>query len=320
MSRPSRPFDLDQARRRAKESLAALRVTQPDARLADAQHALAREHGYRTWPDLVRDTERFDVVEPDAVPWSRVTRVTVVCFVGDAPDAPVALHRHDDGTRLPHRTDVAWWTGPAAEAVALLEAQGDGALARLVAAADEHRRTMTDERHAADLHRTLVGAYLGAATPQGGSGFGGTDAEWRDARGVLADALVGLRPTSEPVTFLDHCCANGHLAISFVAWGAERGVRRRAPRRRRRGRAPSRVPGPTTPTSPTGSTSATRSPGCTPTGCGSTSCTCSTTSCRSGAGPRSRGTCSTTSSRPPGGCCSATTPRPTPRRSRATSG
>lgn len=80
---------------------------------------------------------------------------------------------------------------------------------------------MTYERHQADLHRTLVGAYLGAGTPQGGSGFGGTDAEWRQARGVLADALD---PSLPVVRLLDLCCANGHLAVSLRGWGASRGI------------------------------------------------------------------------------------------------
>jgi SAM-dependent methyltransferase len=124
------------------------------------------------------------------------------------------------GTRM-RSADVEWWTGPFASAVALLEEQGDGALASLVSAAADSRRAMSYERRAADVHRTLVGAYLAASTPQGGSGFGGTDEEWREARGVLADALDRSRSSTR---FLDHACANGHLAVSMVAWGAEHGV------------------------------------------------------------------------------------------------
>ena len=124
------------------------------------------------------------------------------------------------GTRMTG-ADVPWWTGSVDEAVALLSSQGDGALAGLVAAAADSRRTMSYERRAADIHRTLVGAYLSASTPQGASGFGGSDEEWRDARGTLAEALD---PARSAVRFLDHACANGHLAVSMVAWGAERGV------------------------------------------------------------------------------------------------
>jgi SAM-dependent methyltransferase len=105
--------------------------------------------------------------------------------------------------------------------VALLGSQGDAELAALVAAADESRRTLSYERRAADVHRTLVGAYLSASTPQGASGFGGTDEEWRDSRGTLADALDLTRAV---IRFLDHACANGHLPVSMVTWGAELGV------------------------------------------------------------------------------------------------
>jgi SAM-dependent methyltransferase len=124
------------------------------------------------------------------------------------------------GTRL-QATEIEWWSGSVADGARLLRGQGDETLASLVEAAEESRRTMTYERRSADIHRTLVGAYLAAATPQGGSGFGGSEDEWREARGVLVDALD---PSRSPVRFLDHACANGHLAVSMAAWGAERGV------------------------------------------------------------------------------------------------
>jgi SAM-dependent methyltransferase len=124
------------------------------------------------------------------------------------------------GTRMP-AADVAWWTGSVSDAVSLLAGHGDGTTASLVAAAGESRRSMSYERRTADVHRTLVGAYLSASTPQGGSGFGGTDDEWREARGTLADALDVGRLS---IRFLDHACANGHLAVSMVGWGAERGL------------------------------------------------------------------------------------------------
>lgn len=109
-----------------------------------------------------------------------------------------------------------------------LHSQGDGALARLVAAAAEHRRHLTYEQHQRDSDRTTTGVYLRASTPQGGSGYSGDEDEWRSARAGLAAALTGLdsdlgRP-GEPVSFLDVGCANGHLAASFVTWGAELGV------------------------------------------------------------------------------------------------
>jgi len=124
------------------------------------------------------------------------------------------------GSRMPS-ADVDWWSGSVSSAVSLLTEQGDSELASLVDAAAESRRTLSYERRTADSKRTLVGTYLRAPTPQGGSGFGGTEDDWRDSRGTLADALDPTRPA---IRFLDQACANGHLAVSMVAWGAERGV------------------------------------------------------------------------------------------------
>lgn len=53
---PARP-SLEQLRKRAKEKLGQLREHRPDARLAEAQHALAREYGFESWPALVRHVE-----------------------------------------------------------------------------------------------------------------------------------------------------------------------------------------------------------------------------------------------------------------------
>jgi hypothetical protein len=124
------------------------------------------------------------------------------------------------GTRL-HAAEVSWWSGSVAEGATLLRSQGDDLAASLVETADESRRTMTYDRRTADGHRTLVGAYLAAGTPQGGSGFGGSDAQWREARGVLVDALD---PSRSSVRFLDHGCANGHLAVSMAGWAREAGI------------------------------------------------------------------------------------------------
>lgn len=114
------------------------------------------------------------------------------------------------------------------EATNSLEGQGDLALARLLASATHHRRQMTYDQYQRDGDRTTINLYLRASTPQGGSGFDGSDEEWRAARACLAVALDGLAAdlsrVGDPVSFLDVGCANGHLPASFVAWGAERGV------------------------------------------------------------------------------------------------
>lgn len=53
---PARP-SLEQLRKQAKEKLVQLVDSEPEARLADAQYALAREYGFESWPRLVRHVE-----------------------------------------------------------------------------------------------------------------------------------------------------------------------------------------------------------------------------------------------------------------------
>lgn len=114
-------------------------------------------------------------------------------------------------------TPVSWWTGPAAEAARLLRRQGDVILAEQVELAEQHRRTITDDQLAEDSRRLLDAAYLAAETVEGGSGFGGTPQEWRQAREQICDAIENSG------TFLDIGCANGLLVESVVVWSAERG-------------------------------------------------------------------------------------------------
>ena len=53
---PARP-SLEQLRKRAKDHLRHLRAVDPSATLADAQLAIAREHGFESWPRLVHHVE-----------------------------------------------------------------------------------------------------------------------------------------------------------------------------------------------------------------------------------------------------------------------
>jgi hypothetical protein len=55
-SLPERP-SLEQLRKQAKEHLDTLRSADPSLNLAAAQHALAREYGFHTWPKLVHHVE-----------------------------------------------------------------------------------------------------------------------------------------------------------------------------------------------------------------------------------------------------------------------
>ena len=91
---PARP-SLEQLRKRAKDLLRAARSADESAikrlhsggarhhppRLADAQHALAREHGFASWPDLLHHVGAITTVpnaassrpmiRPDALEGSR---------------------------------------------------------------------------------------------------------------------------------------------------------------------------------------------------------------------------------------------------------
>ena len=53
---PERP-SLEQLRKQAKEHLDTLRAADPSVNLAAAQHALAREYGFESWPKLVHHVE-----------------------------------------------------------------------------------------------------------------------------------------------------------------------------------------------------------------------------------------------------------------------
>src|SRR5215510_3243794 len=54
---PARP-NLDWLRKTAKQQLDALRKTNPDAKLAGAQLALAREYGFPSWRTLKAEVDR----------------------------------------------------------------------------------------------------------------------------------------------------------------------------------------------------------------------------------------------------------------------
>src|SRR5688572_3495190 len=53
---PERP-SLEQLRKQAREHLDTLRAVDPSVKLAAAQHALAREYGFESWPKLVHHVE-----------------------------------------------------------------------------------------------------------------------------------------------------------------------------------------------------------------------------------------------------------------------
>lgn len=64
----------------------------------------------------------------------------------------------------------------------------------------------------------VVPAYLSGDNPRVQSGYSGTEADWRQARSLVAEAI----PCSG--TFLDVGCASGLLMESVSAWCSERGL------------------------------------------------------------------------------------------------
>jgi 2-polyprenyl-3-methyl-5-hydroxy-6-metoxy-1,4-benzoquinol methylase len=70
----------------------------------------------------------------------------------------------------------------------------------------------------ADNLRAIERSYLRGRTPQEGSGTGGDEQAWRQARHHITEGI-----TSDG-TFLDVGCANGLLMESVVQWCAEKGL------------------------------------------------------------------------------------------------
>jgi hypothetical protein len=61
---PPRP-NLDHLRKQAKELLVSLQQQNPESRLADAQHQIAREYGFESWPRLKAHVESRAATAPN---------------------------------------------------------------------------------------------------------------------------------------------------------------------------------------------------------------------------------------------------------------
>jgi 2-polyprenyl-3-methyl-5-hydroxy-6-metoxy-1,4-benzoquinol methylase len=106
----------------------------------------------------------------------------------------------------------------AEQAASRLRAGGQPVLAAAVTAAAASYRALDDQLFYADTVRTLERSYLRSQTLQQGSGFGGDERAWRQARYHITEAITA------DGTFLDVGCANGLLMESVAAWCAERGL------------------------------------------------------------------------------------------------
>jgi Ser/Thr protein kinase RdoA (MazF antagonist) len=105
---PDNP-SLDHLRRQAKDLLAGLRDSWPEASLADAQASLAEQYGFRVWTDLKAEVDRrrgqADVAD------EALARAVADCFGLGEPVAPMrSVARPDDmGRRWSLETDRGRW-------------------------------------------------------------------------------------------------------------------------------------------------------------------------------------------------------------------
>ena len=113
---PERP-SLEQLRKQAKEHLNALRTTDASATLSAAQHALAREYGFESWPSLVRHVEslapRRPMHQPTALKsdqplfWSAgrgsdLWALFQACIAGDLRAAQALINKDPSLARAHH--------------------------------------------------------------------------------------------------------------------------------------------------------------------------------------------------------------------------
>jgi hypothetical protein len=66
---PTTP-NLEHLRKQAKHRLAEMQQQNPSAQLADAQHVIAREYGFASWPKLKTHVESLPAPSPDTLPTS----------------------------------------------------------------------------------------------------------------------------------------------------------------------------------------------------------------------------------------------------------
>ncbi|MCT2587054.1 phosphotransferase [Actinophytocola gossypii] len=105
---PDNP-NLDHLRRQAKDLLAGLRDSDPDASLADAQTSLAEQYGFRTWADLKAEVDRtrgtVDVADP-----ALARRIAERFGLGEVTGPMRSVSRPDEaGRRWTLPTDRGRW-------------------------------------------------------------------------------------------------------------------------------------------------------------------------------------------------------------------
>jgi SAM-dependent methyltransferase len=166
----------------------------------------------------------------DAVAWEWVRWLTFVPFLADGRCALVPAGERlvlpagevlegedpvlDTGLRVPLET-----AGFRRQGFHLFAVDGDRLYAWGEGDDGSARRSLSEDAFYRDQQRLLETGYLRDGTPRGGSGFGGTAADWRARRAHLCQAI------DRDGSLLDVGCANGHLLESLVGWCAEQWVR-----------------------------------------------------------------------------------------------
>jgi hypothetical protein len=89
---PDNP-NLDFLRKQAKSLLEDLRARNPEAKLADALHLVAKEHGFATWPQLKEHVD--SLVSPLAGTWLTDSHTLIISV--DRGHVAIEVHT-DDGT------------------------------------------------------------------------------------------------------------------------------------------------------------------------------------------------------------------------------
>jgi hypothetical protein len=102
----------------------------------------------------------------------------------------------------PHAT-ATLTAATAEDAASRLTELGRHDLAEIVLTAAASYRTQDEESYYADNLRTLQRSYLRGQTPQEGSGFGGDDLAWRQARHHISEGIVAAG------NFLDSAARTG---------------------------------------------------------------------------------------------------------------
>lgn len=105
---PDNP-NLDHLRRQAKDLLAGLRDSDPDASLAESQASLAGQYGFRTWTDLKAEVDRrqgrADVADP-----ALARQIATWFGLGEVTGAMRSVSRPDEvGRRWMLQTDRGRW-------------------------------------------------------------------------------------------------------------------------------------------------------------------------------------------------------------------